>query len=96
MVLTEPLSRDGATNLIHAIARDGYVAWTGHARREMAADGLSTLDCQNVMRCGAVTEPADLEKGSWRYRIHTQRMCVVVVFRSETELAVVTVWRKKQ
>lgn len=94
--MKEPLSPDAATALIHAIARDGTVSWSDHGKEEMAADSLTTLDCMNVLRAGAVKEPAGLEKGTWRYRVHTNRLCVVVAFRSETELRVVTTWRKKQ
>ncbi len=92
--MIEPLHPSRATTLIHAIVREGSVAWTKHALAEMSNDQLSTVDCVNVMRAGKVEEPADLERGTWRYRIHTNRICVVVAFRSETELAVVTAWRK--
>lgn len=34
--------------------------------------------------------------GTWRYRVHTQRIWVVVAFRSETRLVVVTGWRSKR
>ena len=95
MLLHEPLAPDIATALIHRIVREGSVAISKHARTEMAADNLTTVDCTNVMRCGAVSEAADLERRTWRYRIHTRRMCVVVAFRSEVELVVVTAWRKK-
>jgi hypothetical protein len=93
MVLKEPLSPDAATKLIHEIAREGDVGWSTHAGQEMLKDGLSTVDCLNVMRAGAVFEPADLESGTWRYRIQTNRICVVVAFESETELVIVTTWR---
>jgi hypothetical protein len=53
MVLKEPLDKDRAQALIHAIAREGDIAWTKHATEVMAARAMSTLDCQNVMRCGA-------------------------------------------
>jgi hypothetical protein len=96
MLENEPLFRDDATALVHAIARDGNVAWSGHALTEMSNDGLSTPDCLSVLRAGAVREPAELERGTWRYRVHTNRLCVVVAFRSQTELVVVTTWRKKR
>ena len=32
---------------------------------------------------------------SWRYQIHTPKMCVVIRFESETILEVVTAWRVK-
>ena len=41
-------------------------------------------------------EPAEWEHGSWRYRVHTQRIWVVVAFRSETRLVIVTAWRTRR
>ena len=58
----------------------------------MEADDLKAGDCLNVLRGGWV-EPAELEAGTWRYRVATQRIVVVVAFRSETVLVVVTAWR---
>lgn len=43
----------------------------------MAKDDLTTVDCTNVLR-GGIVEPGEWEKGSWRYRVHAQRMWVVV------------------
>jgi len=65
---------------------------TGHALAEMRKDKLSTVDCTSVLR-GGVVEPGELERGSWRYRVKTNTICVVMAFRSETELVVVTAWR---
>jgi hypothetical protein len=96
ITVVEALDRERATALIHRIIRDGQVAWSQHAIDEMRKDKLTTVDCTNVLRAGAVTEPADLERGTWRYRVHTQRMCVVVAFRSDEELVVITVWRKRR
>jgi hypothetical protein len=56
---------------------------------------LTAVDATNVLR-GGVVEPGEFENGSWRYRIRTQRIYVVVSFRSETELRVVTAWRWKR
>ncbi len=68
------------------------MSFSKHALEEMANDDLTTVDCINVLR-GGVVEPPEFERGSWRYRVRTARICVVVVFRSETALAVVTAWR---
>lgn len=94
--MNEPLHLDAATALIHRIVRDGAVAWSQHALHEIRADDLTTVDCVNVLRGGAVSEPAELINGTWRYRIHTQRINVVVAIRSETELVVVTAWRRRR
>jgi len=49
----------------------------------MLADDLTTVDCENVLRGGFV-RPGEYE---------TSRITVVVAFRSERELVVVTAWR---
>ena len=88
----EPLNPAQARQLIRNIIAAGEVRFSGHALEEMAKDDLSTLDCTNVLR-GGVVEPPEWERGSWRYRVRTNRIFVVVSFRSETQLVVVTAWR---
>jgi len=78
--------------LIQQILETGTVGFSGHALEEMRKDRLSTVDCVNVLR-GGVVEPGEWERGSWRYRVKTNVICVVVTFRSETHLVVVTAWR---
>jgi hypothetical protein len=49
-------------------------------------------DCLNVLRAGVVGS-AEWENGSWRYPIYTPRgYTVVVAFRGESVLVVVTAW----
>lgn len=94
--MNEPLTPDAATALIKTIIADGQVSWSQHAKDEMLADNLTMVDCVNVMRAGAVSEPAEYIRNTWRYRIHTPRIYVVVAFRSEQELAIVTAWRQQR
>jgi hypothetical protein len=61
----------------------------------MEKDALSEIDITNVLR-GGVVDPAEFETGSWRYRVRTQRIAVVIAFRSEESLVVVTAWRFSQ
>ena len=89
----EPLKPGEAKRVIRAILEGGAVSFSKHALEEMAEDGLTTVDCVNVLR-GGVVEPAELEPGSWRYRVATGTICVVIAFRSDTALVVVTAWRK--
>ena len=96
VLVNEPLAPDAATALIKAIIQTGQVSFSAHATDEIRTDDLTTMDCVNVLRAGAVTESADLENGTWRYRMHTPRMCVVVAFRSEQDLRVVTAWRNRR
>lgn len=88
----EPLDPPAARALIRSILADGSVRFSRHALAEMAKDGLSELDATNVLRGGAV-DPAEFENGSWRYRVRTHRIAVVIAFRSESSLVVVTAWR---
>ena len=90
----EPLSPPDAKRLIREILICGEVVSSRHAADEMAKDDLALIDCVNVLR-GGVVEPAELERGTWRYRAHARRLWVVVAFRSETRLAVVTAWRSR-
>ena len=91
-MLIEPLSPSDAKRLIQEIVSNGNVTFSSHAQREMDKDDLSATDVVNMLR-GGVLEPAEFENGSWRYRVRTARMCVVVAFRSEAEIRVVTAWR---
>jgi hypothetical protein len=88
----EPLSPPDARRLIHEILVAGEVVSSRHAADEMAKDDLTLVDCINVLRSGVV-EPAEWEHGTWRYRVHARRISVVVAFRSEARLVVVTAWR---
>jgi len=90
----EALTPDQATTLVRAIVRDGAVAWSSQALKKMRSCRLTTADCHNVLRRG-VSDPGELVRRRRRYRIHTVRACVVVTFRSETELVVVSAWRKQ-
>lgn len=93
--MDEPLSQPEAKRLIREILARGEVVSSRHATEEMKNDDLTMVDCINVLR-GGVVEPAEWENGTWRYRVHTQRIWVVVAFRSETRLVVVTAWRSKR
>jgi hypothetical protein len=90
--VAEPLSFADAHRLARTILQTGSVAFTQHAREEMAKDKLAGVDVTNVIR-GGYCEGRDLISGTWRYRLRTARIFVVVAFRSETELRVVTAWR---
>lgn len=59
-----------------------------------AKDNLAMVDCTNVLR-GGVVDPPDFEKGTWRYRVRTMRIRVVVAFRLDSKLVIVTAWREK-
>jgi hypothetical protein len=92
-MLQEPLEPGEAQRLIRENLRQGgRLTYSPHAFEEMDQDGLTMVDCANVLRAGMVAAP-ELRKGTWRYRVQTNRICVVVAFRSEDELRIVTAWR---
>ena len=90
--MDEPIAPDAARKLIRHILQAGHFTYTKHSKDEMLADDLTTVDCENVLR-GGVVRPGEYERGTWRYRVETSRVTVVVAFRSATELVVVTAWR---
>jgi hypothetical protein len=93
------LSKPEARKLITEIAtRFPYnVRFSGHALREMAADAMTIGDARNLMKSSdsRIVEEGELKDGSWRYRLKTNRMVLVIAFVSETALNVVTAWRRK-
>jgi hypothetical protein len=44
----------------------------------------------------AIVEPSEFENGSWRHRVKTNTICVVVALVSEKEAVVVTTWRMRR
>jgi hypothetical protein len=84
-----------ACKLVRAARLNGKVAFSNHALEEMKNDELIETDVDNVLCCGTVYDEPRREAGSWRYRVETERICVVVAFWSPTEVVVVTAWRKK-
>ncbi len=85
-----------ARKLISSILADGRVGYSRHAREEMEKDDPTEVDVTNVLKAGRIIEPAEMGQVNWTYRVHPQPRCVVVAFRSDAELVVVTAWRKKR
>ncbi|HMR08160.1 MAG TPA: DUF4258 domain-containing protein [Polyangiaceae bacterium] len=84
-----------ARKLLSYVLEHGTVFFSAHAKREIAKDAMTEQDVINVLRAGRIFEPGELERGSWRYRCHTNIFCVVVAFSDVTQSIVVTAWRKK-
>ncbi|WP_205525515.1 DUF4258 domain-containing protein [Pyxidicoccus trucidator] len=90
------MTANAARKRISAILRAGRVGYSRHAREELEKDDLTEVDVTNVLRGGHITEPAEMGQVDWTYRVHTGLLCVVVAFRDDTELVVITAWRKKR
>jgi len=91
--LLGPLNPDLVKRLIRDILRTRCFAYTDHALEELSADQMASLDCESVLRSGVV-QPPDFERGTWRYRVTTSQMVVVIAFRSRSYFVIVTGWRK--
>jgi hypothetical protein len=91
----EPLDSAGVRRLIREVLGSGEVRFSRHALEEMRKDQLSEVDCVNVLRGGAVGQ-AGFENGSRRYPVRGSRVTVVVAFRSQDKLVVVTAWRHRR
>lgn len=90
--MDEPLAPEAAKRLIRDILKSGRFTYSKHAKDEMLADDLTTVDCENVLR-GGVVRAGEYEHGTWRCRVETSKITVVIAFRSERELVFVTAWR---
>jgi hypothetical protein len=93
MMVKEPLGPSVAKALLVDILENGKVDISPHAWTEMQADGITIQDVFQVLR-GGIVEPAESQRGTWRYRVRQGRRFVVVSFNSEVWSVVVTVWRK--
>lgn len=74
----------------------GLVRYSRHALEELKKDRLTTVDVVNVMKSpdAQIIDEPELEYGSYRYRLGTRKIMVVVAFDSPKSLVVVTAWRK--
>jgi hypothetical protein len=71
------------------------VFFTRHAVEKMKLRNMDTQDIKNVLRGGSIYDGPEFENGSYRYRVQTNRMTVVIAFRSPDTIVVVTAWRNQ-
>ena len=64
-VMDEPLATEAVKRLIRDVLKGGRFIYSKHAKDEMLADDLTTVDCENVLR-GGVVRPGEYEHGTWR------------------------------
>ena len=94
--VTRRLAQKEARKLLSEILASGVLHFSNHARKEMAVDNLTQNDVLNVLAGGHITEPGELVNGSWRYRVRTDQIGVVVAFADSGRVAVVTAWRTRR
>ena len=98
MTLSHPLNNTTAKRIIGELLTTGKYILIPHALKALQEDGLTTVDCVNVLRGGWVVQ-SEMKGGAWRYRIVTQRIAVIVEIELESEpqeLTVITVFRLRE
>ena len=96
-MLNEPLSALELKNLLRAILDNpGALRYSKHALDEMAKDSIIKPEIHSALRAGQMTEPPEMENGTWRYRIRTQKLVIVVALRSEAIATVITAWKLRR
>jgi hypothetical protein len=93
-MLNEPLKADDAKKEILRRLKVGTVYTSPHFRRAAAAEGLLPLAAVEFLFAGFV-EMVEFEGGNWCYRVRNGRVVVVVAFRGENQLDLVTFIKKR-
>jgi len=95
------LGRNEARKRIAEIANKWpqNVKLSRHAEEELLKDGLMTSDALNVLRSSnsKILDEGELKNGSWRYRLQTTNLMMVIAFWPNGEgLTVVTGWDRRK
>lgn len=70
-----------------------FLSYSKHGLEQMKVRGLIAGDVINVLIVGKIIDDPEFENGSWRYRVRTKNITVVVAFRKPTHVTVITAWR---
>ena len=94
------LQKEEARKLLGRIIREypDNVLFSRHAVEELAKDNLTVVYANNILRStdAQILVEGEFEKGSYRYRLETTDVCLIIVFNSDQELVVITAWRKQK
>ena len=98
---TKRLNKNAARKLIARIVNEHSqeVVFSRHALQEMDKDDLNTIDIWNVLKStdSRLLKDGELERGSYRYRLETAFLTVVLAFHQGGEgLSIVTAWDKRK
>src|SRR4051794_26566325 len=74
------------------------IFFSGHALRELRNDDLTTADALNVLKSpdSKILLDGEFEKGSYRYRLETRNIMIVIAFQEDGKgISIVTAWDKR-
>ena len=91
------LNKEQARKLLAKImSDDGHISFTRHARDELKNDQLTTVDAMNVLAStdSRITDEPEFKNDIWRYRVKTNKICVVISFYEDHHgILVITVFK---
>lgn len=91
------LNRNEARKLISRLVLEQKIRFLKHAFERMDERGVSFQDAMNVLESPAsfILGDGELERGSYRYRLCTNRLMLAVSFSSDgAEVVILTVMRR--
>lgn len=95
--VTSRLDPNQARKWLSEILNSGgirVVKFSKHCREEMHNDSLIPIDVYNVLKFGQIHSYPEFENGSYRYRVETQKVVVVIIFQEPNWVHCITTWRK--
>jgi len=74
-------------------SRPNNIVITSHCKKELKNDDLIVNDLINVLHKGMIYQDPEFEHGSWRYRVETNKITVIITFEKPQKIICVTTWR---
>lgn len=71
------------------------ISFSKHGLVSLDKCNLKTGDVLNVLMAGKIKGDPEFEHGSYRYRVETNKITVIIAFRKPNHVVVVTAWRNK-
>ena len=93
--LESRLDKNQALKIIIQLLKNtpSLVYFSKHCRIQMKSRDLRVGDIINVLGAGKILNDPEYEKASWRYKVQTQKISVVIALRSPNHIIIVTAWR---
>lgn len=88
--------KNKARKLSLELCKKSKIVFSGHALKELKNDDLDRMDAINVIMSPSakISKEPEYANGSWRYRIETKNICVVITFvEKPSGIIVVTVFK---
>ena len=93
--VTSRLNKEQARKILSEIFNynPNLISFTKHAREQMSERDLKSGDVLNVLKAGKIFGEPEYEKGSFRYRVQTQKITLVVALKQPNHVVVLPAWR---